>query len=884
MRLYFCLIFLFLFKFNCLHSQNIIGYIKNSSGVGIENVTITFWNSEKKSTLYGFTKTNENGRFTFKVKPIFSSIFIEVNSLGFTSSNKKINDFSNDIIFTLENKETILDEVLIVSEKKSIIVTKDSTFYDPKIFLNGTEKKVEDLIKKLPGMSVNEDTGEIKFKGKSIETVKLEGDDLFGGNYTLGTKNISVDMVEQVQAIENYSSNKILKGIENSEKVVLNLKLKNSKTDFSGTINFENGYRKKMLFNDEITLLGISKKIKSFGVGLYNNFGLDINKLVPSFESSNLNQLSSNDFFAKKNIIESSVNSNLPSSRFKFNNTYFANYNIIFKLGSKVNIKNNLIYYNDINEAFESFNNSYFSNNGLNFSTSLNNNYYKKCNYFKADTKLTFNVNDKSIWISDFTIINKINELNLSSLQNDANNYSSLIKTNDFFVKAKTEYTFKVANKKAIQISSGLSNNTVPQELSVSPNNSFITGINSSTTEQNSTFKNQIFYNKITYLENREWIKQTFSIGFLSIKKPLFSNLTENNLINLDFDNDLFYKKTNQFFEYFSTISLFNEKLKIQPYICSNFYNQSLENYKSNQKVYKNDLMYDSNLLISYDFNKLTSFYIKGAIENKTPNEDNLFINKVLLSNTSVKNNIVSLEFIKNQNVSFGYKYYDLFKQFSMNLGYQYSKKNNEFILNINPNPNYLQFNYFQSPTDFDSQGITFKVEKYIKVLKLSIDHDSYFSIDNYKNSINNFELRNNKSKSYNGSISLISSFNFPVNFETLINFSTLNFSTNNVDQSSITTFNNSFKIIYKPIKNLIFSLSQDYYQQDLKSGNNFNFIDFNLKYKSTKMKWLSFNLIGKNLSNTNSFNQINNSDYIYSAYQSNLLSRQFLISTNIKF
>src|SRR5690606_27441794 len=101
---------------------------------------------------------------------------------------------------------------------------KDTVVFNINSYKDGTERKIEDVLRKLPGIEINELSGIIKYKGKSIETVMLEGDDLFGSNYTLGTKNINADMVTEVEAIENYSENALLKGIEHSEKVALNLK------------------------------------------------------------------------------------------------------------------------------------------------------------------------------------------------------------------------------------------------------------------------------------------------------------------------------------------------------------------------------------------------------------------------------------------------------------------------------------------------------------------------------------------------------------------------------------------------------------------------------------------------------------------------------------
>ena len=142
------------------------------------------------------------------------------------------------------------------------MIKNDTVKYNVKSYLNGSDRKILDVIKKMPGIDVNVNTGEIKYKGKSIETVLLEGDNLFGYNYSLGTKNINVNMVEQVQAIENYSENPLLKNIESGNKVVLNLKLKKRKIDFSG--NFDAGLgsfdNSNIAANTNLNILGITKK------------------------------------------------------------------------------------------------------------------------------------------------------------------------------------------------------------------------------------------------------------------------------------------------------------------------------------------------------------------------------------------------------------------------------------------------------------------------------------------------------------------------------------------------------------------------------------------------------------------------------------------------
>ena len=103
--------------------------------------------------------------------------------------------------FKLEPRTTFLKEVVVQENRKPIRIKNDTIVYDPEKFKDGSEKVVEDLLKKLPGIKI-EENGEIKFNGKSIKKMLLDGDDLFDSQYTVGSKNINVEMLDKVEAIE----------------------------------------------------------------------------------------------------------------------------------------------------------------------------------------------------------------------------------------------------------------------------------------------------------------------------------------------------------------------------------------------------------------------------------------------------------------------------------------------------------------------------------------------------------------------------------------------------------------------------------------------------------------------------------------------------------
>jgi len=126
--------------------------------------------------------------------------------------------------FSLTEDKKQLDEIYIKAPVP-VQVNNDTTKYNVERFTSPEDRNLESVIKKMPGMEVNKD-GIIFFKGKRISKVLLEGDDLTGEGYKAITKNLKPEFVEEVQALEHYVEDNLLKGIINSDDIVLNLKVK----------------------------------------------------------------------------------------------------------------------------------------------------------------------------------------------------------------------------------------------------------------------------------------------------------------------------------------------------------------------------------------------------------------------------------------------------------------------------------------------------------------------------------------------------------------------------------------------------------------------------------------------------------------------------------
>ena len=129
------------------------------------------------------------------------------------------------------SEDTMLDGINIVSTMP-VTIKGDTIIYNADSFTNGSERKLEDVLKKLPGVEVN-DAGEIEIEGKRVEKVMIDGKDFFDGDSKLATKNIPSNAVDKIQVLRNYSDVGQLSGVQNNQdRFAINIKLKEGKKNF----------------------------------------------------------------------------------------------------------------------------------------------------------------------------------------------------------------------------------------------------------------------------------------------------------------------------------------------------------------------------------------------------------------------------------------------------------------------------------------------------------------------------------------------------------------------------------------------------------------------------------------------------------------------------
>lgn len=869
------LIFLFLPLF--FIAQNITGTIVSVSGDKIPVANIILKESANTDKISQFTIA-KNGTYSITLKKKYERIFLEVSSVNYETVTKEFNfntEKLNSFDFILkEEKVKSIQEVVINQSKEAFKIKEDTVVYDVAKYKDPSDRKVQDVLKKMPGITVNDKTGEIKYKGKSVETVKLEGDDLFGTNYTVGTKNINIDIVEKVEAIENYSDNPLLKGIESSDKVALNLKIKKGKIDFSGNIDWGSGFNSdaKQMSSINSTLLQITKGFKSFLNFSYNNIG--VNQSPYDYFSNNLSidQQKDSNYSAEKVISDNSFASFLDNSRGNRNNSIFGSYNFIFKPFKNNTTRANISYLKD--KLLQNiYNESVVTNENL--ITSDNYDSEKTPELFRIEVNSKTNTSKRSLLEYRLTGYRENSSQYSSIIQNNIKNFETTLLSENIFLKQNLQYTYKLNEKSAIQFNATYSWNDIPQDISSNPKFSINENENFST--QTSNFEKSVLDTQLTFLGKANNIKYLFSIGNINEKNSFRSGIHGANSSIGDLYSNLFTSIRNSYYAA-GQINFNFSNFFIQPSFNLNYLMQNV----SNLNLSVNRVLLEPSLYLKYKINETSQINSITSYKQRPFSEDKLIVNPVFISNRDVISSMPSLEIQQTFNSRLNYVINDLYKQLNFNIGIFYTKDKGNYFSELTISPFTTNIRYFYSPNVRSNCGADLLYDKYFSFLDSVLKFGSNVSFSNYENILNKSELRKIKSITQTYDFTWRTVFDFKLNFENKFTYNINSTQVQNNEKNILNSFNNSFRIISRPLKKLSIISNFDYFVPNINNKSNYLFIDNTIKYSINRSWETSFFI--KNLLNRKQITEVDITDYSVNTTNILIIPRYFLLNVTYNF
>lgn len=224
-----------IFLCSILNAQNvkIQGSVKDSLGDPLELASVI---ATKKAGggIENYAIADATGAFEISLPDGVAYVFT-INYLGMETVSRDIDLSSKttsvDLDFVLYPANNQLEGVEL-RYQMPITMRGDTIIYNTGSFTNGNDRKLGDVLKKLPGIEVS-DNGDIKVDGQKVSKVMVNGKDFFDGDSKLATNNIPADAFSKVEVLKKYNEVDQMRGLGNNQNnIAINIKLKEGKENF----------------------------------------------------------------------------------------------------------------------------------------------------------------------------------------------------------------------------------------------------------------------------------------------------------------------------------------------------------------------------------------------------------------------------------------------------------------------------------------------------------------------------------------------------------------------------------------------------------------------------------------------------------------------------
>ncbi len=887
MKIKLTLFILFLPILSFAQTVLIKGIVQDSTKLPLVGAQVLLYDSTQTFIL-NYAITNDSGFYKIITSKYNGNAFLTAQSMGYIKDNKPlyIPKAKHVIIknFSLREKKVLLNEVIIKNNAHPMEGKKDTVTYNVNKFTNGSEEVVEDVLKELPGISVSEN-GKITYHGKPIDKVLVEGDNLLGKNYIVLTKNLSANTIKKIQAIENYIENKNLKGIEKSNKTVLNLVLKND-IKAKPYANIGLGFGNNSFYDVGVNTLGVNKKIKYYLLGSSNNIGINSapNDLISL--STYKDDVKGPPFLTSINYEFSGLNTNIVA----FNYIYFCLSNLLLNINKKLKIRNNLYFTKDKN-LFDKIKITKFLLPTGNFTIRDMQSLVRKPLIGQGNLDVQYNLTKQSNLNYSIkyriaqTKYNGSQTANLSffneSLQNKEQyvsqniNYTNRVnKHNAFLVKAQYFYNRKIQDYILMPF---------PNSLPFISTSSFIDTAN---LLQKSNITEHLFKVRSEYLGVKGVLNYKLEIGYESRQQSLNSNLYAVN------NNNFFY--LNQPYRNDGQLNLQDFNVSFQNKYKWNKWTLLFEVPLHYKTLSYNNLAIPSKKSRSFVFSPMLG--TKLEIKNITfsllyislaqyPELNSIYSGYLLTNYRTLKNGIYLGNIIRTQAIYANFVYQNFGRQIMFYWMFSNIYQNKTFGSKL------LISKYFtviEKAIVKGNRNLIFSTgfDKFLPFMFATVKLRASISKMQYFNFINQSDERQINLLSGVYSLNLNSGWKNFFNFYSGIKYNFYKVNIKNSKAISETknlkahigfTFNFSKKLKVV-IKNEAF-----FYDVGTSDSKNYYFLDANIKYV-VKPNKLTFQLTGNNLLGKTTFDRMSITDYMISTTQYHLMPRQILLSVNYRF
>jgi hypothetical protein len=203
------------FLFFNSNSQSVSGIIEDAaSNSPLSNSTVKF--SETSPDFKPLlTVSNSKGYFIFNKVPN-GNYTLTITNIGYGSYEKTVLVTGKNIdlgkINMAKTAETL--STVVVTNTAPVKQHGDTLDYAASQYKVNPDATSEDLIRKMPGITVDKSSGAVTAQGETVQKVTVDGRDFFGDDATATLRNLPAEVVDKIQVFDKLSDQAQLTGFD----------------------------------------------------------------------------------------------------------------------------------------------------------------------------------------------------------------------------------------------------------------------------------------------------------------------------------------------------------------------------------------------------------------------------------------------------------------------------------------------------------------------------------------------------------------------------------------------------------------------------------------------------------------------------------------------
>uniref|UniRef100_UPI0040488D3C carboxypeptidase-like regulatory domain-containing protein n=1 Tax=Polaribacter sp. TaxID=1920175 RepID=UPI0040488D3C len=835
------------------------------------------------SEILAYTYTNEQGQFNIK-RVVKNEGILSFSALGFKTENRSINQLAlqEELTIFLKEDNFELNEV-VVHAVNPIIRKKDTIVFNAASFLKGNEQVLEDLLKNIPGLQVAAD-GTIKIGNKEIEKVMVEGDDFFQKGYKILTKSMPPNPISKIEIIEKYSQNTLLKGIEDSDKIALNLKLKTeAKRIWFGTMDLGSSLAKEERYTLAGNVMNFGKKNKYYFLANKNTIGYDptgdVSEFIRPYQKDEINGIGedqkSESFLGLQEQIP-----NFKESRTNFNNTKLLSLNAIFNPNQQLKIKTLGFFNGDVKSFFRN-STAHYDLGNLQFTNTEAYNLKKQFTLAYGKFDLQYQLSKKQS-LELITNYYQKEEDHLGNLIFNTVSTKEQVENTQTFFDQKLNYTHQISQGEAFLIKGRYLYETKPEHYVIDRFFYQEAFSNSTANKVLQQVDNTMNYMGLEGHYLRRTAKENlFQIQFGNQYREdaLFSGLqfyTDQNLVESPkgYHNEQKYSVYDVYLKsnYMLKINRFSLKGKLELHqFVKTLNQQKSEPFVLNPKFG-----------VSFKMNQNHKFEVSYAYNSSNAELSEIYDSYILTGFRSFFRGTGKHELLNASSLMFNYQLGNWGNKFFASSFILYSKMHDYFSSSSEVHPNFVKTTRALIK-DKDVLTFSSQVDRYFSSIATNIKLNFGYSYIFYNNAVNSSSFRAISLKNFNYGFELRSGFSgfFNYHFGTSWKYSQVA----TTFKESFSNHNSFLDLFFAFNEKLNVEIQTEHYSfgQPNQEQANYFFADFSATY-AFKKQGLRISLIGKNLFNTTEFKEFSISDVGSFTNGYRLFPRYVLLKVGYRF